>query len=219
MRLSEAMQLSGRPTSRCSAAQAKQAPRQPICVSSTCRERPADRAGEAGDQRDAGDGVARVAAVHPHQRREGRFVQAAAHADADHEPGRDQARSGRCARCRARQAGGEDEVGADQDRPAAAAVDGVPAYGPSSAETSSASENAAKTVGTDDAEVARHRRGEHRRQVVGGGPGQGLGQRRARRPSAPWRSSPWARVQWHRWLDSSFAWSIGDDESRPIRCG
>ena len=86
------------------------------------RERPADRAREAGDQRDAGDRTARAGAVEPDQRGERGFVEAAAHADAEHRPGEKEAP--RSLRERERgQPGGEDEVGSGEDEAAAPAID------------------------------------------------------------------------------------------------
>ena len=121
--------FSGSPSSRCSAAQAKQAPRQPICDFQQRRQRPAHGAGKAGDQRDAGDRVARLRAVQPHQRREGRLVQAAAHGHADQRPGGEQRRRA-LRQAQRHQAGGEHQVGAHQHRPAAVAVDGAARPGP-----------------------------------------------------------------------------------------
>lgn len=50
-------------------------------------EGPADRTGEAGDQRYAGDGAPRIAAVDPAQRAEGPVVETETRADAEQQPG------------------------------------------------------------------------------------------------------------------------------------
>jgi hypothetical protein len=51
------------------------------------RRGPPDGAGKTGDQRDAGDGIAEVAAVEAYQGREGGFIQPASHAEAQDDPG------------------------------------------------------------------------------------------------------------------------------------
>ncbi|MGC2521608.1 MAG: hypothetical protein WA417_03090 [Stellaceae bacterium] len=55
-------------------------------------QRPADRAGKASDQRDAGDGAARLATIEPGQRGKGRVIKTHADTNAEHSPSDDQAR-------------------------------------------------------------------------------------------------------------------------------
>jgi len=51
-------------------------------------ERPADRAGKAAEQREAGDRPARFAAIEPAERGEHCVIEAAAHAETEHDPRR-----------------------------------------------------------------------------------------------------------------------------------
>ena len=73
----------------------------------------------------------------------------------------------------------EDDVGADQHRPAAPAVDRATGVRPEEGRDDERHRERGEHRRRRDADVARHRRGEHRRQVVRRGPGQRL--RRAER--------------------------------------
>jgi hypothetical protein len=137
------------------------------------RERPADRAREAGDQRDAGDRAARAGAVEPDQRRERGFVEAAAHADAEHRPGEKEAP--RSLRKRERgQPDREDEVGAGEDEAPAPAIDRAADVRTERGRDEQRDRECREHGRWCDAEVARDRRRQHRRQVVRRPPGQGL---------------------------------------------
>jgi hypothetical protein len=74
----------------CSAAQMRHArPPAESCVEKR-RERPSDRAGEAGNQGDAGDRSARGTAVEPGKGGERRVIKSHGHADAERGPGQSQ---------------------------------------------------------------------------------------------------------------------------------
>jgi hypothetical protein len=137
------------------------------------RERPADRAREAGDQGDAGDRAARAGAVEPDQRGERGFVEAAAHADAEHGPGEERGPTVLCERERG-QADGEDDVGAGEDEAAAPAIDRAAGVRAERGGDEQGDRERREHGRRRDAEVARDRRRQHRRQVVRRPPGQGL---------------------------------------------
>ena len=105
--------------------------------------RPADRAGEAGDKRDAGNGIARVAAVQAGRGGKGRLVEAEAHADADDRPGERQPaeldREGKATRPAAKTR----LVAASTSRPPCWSIM-RPASGPRRPESSSAAEKMPK---------------------------------------------------------------------------
>ena len=86
----------GKPSTICSAAQARHAPRQPKASMKKRAHRPADRAGKAGEQGDAGDSVARIAPPEAGHRGEGCLVKAEAHADAENGPGEQRGRARPC---------------------------------------------------------------------------------------------------------------------------
>ena len=73
-------------------------------------QRPADRAGEAGDQRDAGDRAARILSVDAAERSERGVVKAEAHADTEQQP-RSHHQPDRCRRAQESQAGREHDIG------------------------------------------------------------------------------------------------------------
>ena len=163
----------GSPISRCSAAHARQAPRQPNASMKISAGRPADRAGESGEQRDAGDRIARIAAVEAGDGGERRLVQAEAHADAEDGPGHREAdRAGRRTpappgRPRtpdlSQSAHRARRIGRSCGRPAVPA--GRTAAGPP---------RRCRRTTRAAGQAGRDRIGEHGREIVGRTPGQSL---------------------------------------------
>ena len=83
---------------------------------------PADGAGKAADQRDVRDGTACSLAIKPAERGKRWVIKAAAHAQADDEPGGHQGRQGR-GQPQAEEAGAQQAYARHQDGPAALPVD------------------------------------------------------------------------------------------------
>ena len=128
-------------------------------------QRPAHRARESRDERDASDGAARVLAVEPNECCERGLVQTAAHADAKHDPGTEQTdrplRESQCC-----QAECKHEAGAHQNRSATPTVDG--AAGPRAEQRRHDERDRERREDRRhrDTEVSGHRRRQHRWQVV-----------------------------------------------------
>ncbi len=100
--------------------QAGAAPAEPIHEKGAGR--PADCAGEAGEQGNAGDRIAGIAAVKAGDGGKRRFIKPEAHTDADHCPGEREADdAGR--RRQQHQAGCEYQIGAGQDVTPAITID------------------------------------------------------------------------------------------------
>ena len=138
-----------------------------------CRKRPADRAGEAGQQRDARDRLPGIFAVQVHQRCKRCVVQATTHGQAKQGPGR-QHRHQPLRGCQRQQPGDEQRVGQQQHRAPALAVD--PTADPGA--DGGAHQQRHRQRGVHGAglhsQAARHRRRQHRRQVIRSRPDQGL---------------------------------------------
>ena len=128
-------------------------------------QRPADRAGEARDQRDAGDRRSRVAAVDAAQRAERRIVEAEAHADAEQQPGRrHHPERGRCAK--QREPRRENDVGGAENLPSADAIDLPPDPRAEQSGNHQRSRERGEEPVARDPEVARDRIGQDGRQIV-----------------------------------------------------
>ena len=136
-------------------------------------QRPAYGRGKTRDQRDAGDGPARVVAIDAPERGEGRVVQAKSHADSEQQPGHHQHRD-RIAAAEHHQSRRQRQVGSRQHRPAADQID-LPAD--TRAEHCRNHQRAGER-GKDpvrgNAEIAPDRIGQDRRQIIAGSPGQRL---------------------------------------------
>lgn len=138
------------------------------------RQRPADGAGKAGDEGDAGDGTARLMAVEPHQRGERGFVEPAAHRHTHDQPGREQA-DRPAGQGHQRQAEGKQRAGGHQHRPTAPAVDAPAGVRPHDGRHDQGRREGGEDGGLAHAQLRRHRPRQHGGQVVGRGPGQRLG--------------------------------------------
>ena len=137
------------------------------------RQRPADRAGKAGEQGHAADCTAGVSAMQANQRRERSLVQAAAHADAEHPPGNEQADRARSQGEQAKSQS-EDQVCDYQHRPTTKAVDGTPGIGSQQGGDDKRGRERCKDKLDRHAELTRHRCSQYGREVVGRRPGKRL---------------------------------------------
>src|SRR6185437_6404752 len=134
---------------------------------------PADGAGEAGEERYAGDRVARRATVKPGDGGEGRFIEAEAHADADDGPGRRQPDDAGCLRQKG-EAAGEGEIGRRQHIAAAVPVDHPARQWAEQARQQQRGREGAEEPRVRQVQLGRDRIGEDRRQVIGRAPGKRL---------------------------------------------
>ncbi|MDT4861737.1 hypothetical protein FQZ97_963530 [compost metagenome] len=112
-------------------------------------------------------------AVEAHQGREGGVVEARGHRHADQAPGQKQQHRPLRQR-QGRQTGRKQAVGADQHRTAAMVIDQLPRPSTEHRRDDQGKRKGGKDRGHGHAEVRGHRRGQHGRQVVRRGPGQGL---------------------------------------------
>ena len=136
-------------------------------------QRPSHRRGEACDQGDAGDRAPRRVAIDAAERAEGGVVEARAHADAEQEPGGEQHRY-RIGEAEQRQPRGQHEVGKRQHGPAADQIDLPADARPEHGRDDQRRREGGKDPVRGDAEIARDRIGEDRRQVIARSPGQRL---------------------------------------------
>ena len=137
-------------------------------------ERPADRAGEAAEQREVGDRSARRAAIHTPERGEDRVIEAGAHADAEQRPGREIKRQRR-RQPDAGKPGRVTERARQQHGPAAVTVDQAADLwrdqpGDQEAERGAPHHDTERPAG-----VAHDRLGEHGREIERRAPGEDLG--------------------------------------------
>ena len=128
-------------------------------------QRPAHGAGKAGDQGDAGNHIARVLAIEPHQGGKRGLVQTARHGHAHHHPGRKQApRAG--SQTQARQPGGKHDVAQRQDRAPAQRVNGAPGARPQKSRDHQTHRKRRKGRGHRHTQVTRHGCRQNGGQVV-----------------------------------------------------
>ena len=134
---------------------------------------PANRAGEAREQCDAGDRSARLAAVEPSQRGKGSVVKPHRHADPQQEPSNDEPHDS-LRHAERRKTSGEHEVREGQHGAAAMPVDQRPDIGADrGGEQQGRREDAEEHPGRQ-AEAGGDRRAEDRRQVIARRPGERL---------------------------------------------
>ena len=137
------------------------------------RQRPSDGRGKPRQQRDAGDRTARGVAIDTPEGGEGCVVQAKRHPDAEQQPGDDQHGNG-ISRAEQRQPHCQRQVGDRQHLPAADQVDlPADARAEQGCDHQRGRERRKDPV-RGDAEVARDRIGENRRQVIARRPREGL---------------------------------------------
>jgi hypothetical protein len=89
------------------------------------RQRPADRAGKAGDQGNPGDSAACIAAIEPGQGSKGRIVETHTDADAEHRPGNNEPCDA-MRRSEDQQSGADDQVRGGQQMASTVAIDQPP---------------------------------------------------------------------------------------------
>ena len=173
------------------------------------RERPSDRAGKTGDQRNAGDRPAGRAAIEAGQCREGRFIEAHRHADAEQEPGERQ-QENLMRKTEQHEPGRQDHIRDGQHAAAAMLINGAADGRTENGRQQQRTRENAEDDRPRYAGSIRDRIGEDRRQIIARGPGQGLRgpERRhddgaVHRAASPIRSSTMTQS---RHCPSSFPW-------------
>jgi len=137
------------------------------------RERPPDRAREAGDQSDAGNRSARGAAVEPSKSGERRIVKAHGHADAEHCPCQSQGEKS-LRDTKQDEPGRQDQIGQRQHATAAPVVDRAADRRAEHGRQQQRTGEQAEHGRPRKPKAFRNRIGQDRRQVVTRSPGERL---------------------------------------------
>ncbi len=136
-------------------------------------DRPAHGTGESGKQGNPGDRTARIAAVDAGECGERRLVKPQRHADADHQPAEPEHQRP-VRKAEGRQPCREDQTGKRQHITPAVMVDALAAQRPENGRHHQRQGKCGEHGAGGQAQLARHRLGENRWQVVGRAPGQRL---------------------------------------------
>jgi hypothetical protein len=157
----------------CSAAQMRaRRPPAELCVEKR-RERPSDRAGEAGNQGDTGDRSARRPAVEPGEGGESRIIKAHRHTDAERRPGQSQSEKS-LRDTEQDEPRRQDQIRERQHAATAAIVDRTADGRPQHRRQQQRTREQAEHSRARHTETVRDRISQDRRQVIARSPGERL---------------------------------------------